>query len=346
VVATLHDHSLVCPAGGQRLHLVERTVCGDIDPARCAACYPHSPFHAQMSVGAVSRAAGRGGRLIGRAAKWMAGRAPRAAGFASRQVAARVPPIPIADIQARLDHLRQVFDSVQLFVAPSRFVADAHEQSGLPRSKLVVSDYGFVPLAPRRPDWRPPDSMRPKVRIGFVGTLVRHKGPHVLLEAARQLPAGSFDIEIWGALDTFPDYTAHLKALAHGLPVTFCGAFRNEQAAEVFGRFDVLVVPSLWPENSPLVIHEGFMVGVPVVAARMGGIPELVRDGVNGVLYDPPSPAALAEALGGLLLAPGRLRDMAARAPAVKTIQEDARDWEQRYETLAREAGNSSAGVA
>lgn len=346
VAATLHDHSLVCPAGGQRLHLVEHTVCSDIDPARCAACFPHSPFHAQMSVGAVSRAAGRGGPLTGRAAKWIAGHAPRAAGFARRQVAARRQPMPTVDVQARLDHLRQVFDSVQLFVAPSRFVADAHEQAGLPRSKLVVSDYGFVPLARREPGWRSSDRTRPQVRIGFVGTLVRHKGPHVLIEAAKQLPAGSFDIEIWGAPDTFPDYTAHLKRLAHGLPVTFCGAFRNEQAAEIYGRFDVLVVPSLWPENSPLVIHEAFMAGVPVVAARIGGIPELVRDGVNGVLYDPRSPAALAEVLRGLLLSPGRLTGMAARAPAVKTIQEDARDWEQRYEVLAREARRSGNGVA
>ena len=345
VAATLHDHSLACPSGGQRLHLTEHTVCHEIDAARCAACFPHSPFHAQLSVGAMSLAAGRGGSIVGRTARWMARMAPGAAGVFRRQVLARAQPVTAADIEARLAHLRQVFDAVQLFVAPSRSIADAHERLGLHRSKLLVSDYGFAQRPPRprreRPSpLRPPRSSRlSPLRIGFVGTLVWHKGLHVLLEAARELPAGAYEIEVWGALDTFPDYTASLRAVARGLPVQFCGAFHNGQGAEVYRRFDLLVVPSLWPENSPLVIHEAFMAGVPVVAARIGGIPELVTDGVNGALYDAASPAALAATLRGLILRPDRLAEMARHAPAVKTIAEDARDWERRYESLCGEVG-------
>jgi glycosyltransferase involved in cell wall biosynthesis len=259
-------------------------------------------------------------------------------------VLARSQPVPTADIEARLEQLRHVFDAVQLFVAPSRSVADAHERLGLHRSKLLVSDYGFVQPAPGPAVPARAEGDRPPVRIGFVGTLVWHKGLHVLLEAARQLPADMYELEVWGARDTFPDYTALLRKMARGLPVRFCGAFRNGQGADVYGRFDVLVVPSLWPENSPLVIHEAHMAGVPVVAARIGGIPELVADGVNGVLYDPASPAALAEALRSLVLTPGQITRLAGRAPAVKSIADDARDWEQRYETLVNEAGSAPAG--
>jgi glycosyltransferase involved in cell wall biosynthesis len=183
------------------------------------------------------------------------------------------------------------------------------------------------------------------VRIGFVGTLVWHKGLHVLLEAVRQLPVGAWEMEAWGALDTFPDYTDELRRMAAGLPVHFRGAFPNEQAAEVYSRFDLLVVPSLWPENSPLVIHEAFMAGVPVVAARIGGIPELIHDGVNGVLYDAHSASSLADALRGLILRPDRIADMAARAPHVKSIEEDAKDWERRYESALQEAQSTPAGV-
>jgi glycosyltransferase involved in cell wall biosynthesis len=233
-----------------------------------------------------------------------------------------------ADITARLDGMRGVFDHVQLFVAPSRAVADAHVRLGLPPSKIVVSDYGFVP---RRPVMRRTRETREPARIGFVGTLTWHKGVHVLLEAARLLSPGCFELEIWGNLTTFPDYAARLKALARGLPVQFRGPFDQSDAAGVYGRFDLLAVPSLWPENSPLVIHEAFMAGVPVVAARTGGIPELVCDGVNGVLYEPSSPTALAAALRALLDQPARIAGMAARIPTVKTIEEDARDWEYRY---------------
>jgi glycosyltransferase involved in cell wall biosynthesis len=354
VVATLHDHSLVCPAGGQRLHLAERTVCDRIDAARCGACFPHSPFHAQMSVAALGNKVGFGGAMVGRAARWFVRRAPAAAALVRREVQARTLPIPAGEVQARLDALREVFDAVQLFVAPSKAVADEHERLGLHRSKLLVSDYGFV-RAVARPRLRsgpagdvpPAASSRQAspLRIGFVGTLVWHKGLHVLLDAARQLPVGAWEIEAWGALDTFPDYTASLRTLAAGMPVRFRGSFPNEQAADVYSRFDLLVVPSLWPENSPLVIHEAFMAGVPVVAARIGGIPELVHDGVNGVLYDAHSAPSLADALRGLILRPDRIADMAARAPHVKSIDEDAKDWERRYESALHEAQSGPAGA-
>jgi len=283
---------------------------------------------------------------VGRIAKWAGRHAPGTAALFTRRVLARTQPLPVSDITVRLEHLRQVFEAVQLFVAPSKSVADAHERMGLHRSKLLVSDYGFLTEPPRPVVPAGVGQAQRTLRIGFVGTLVWHKGLHVLLEAAGRLPAHAYEIEVWGALDTFPDYTAILKKLARGLPVRFCGAFQNGQGADVYSRFDLLVVPSLWPENSPLVIHEAFMARVPVVAARIGGIPELVTDGENGVLYEPTSAAALAAALRGLLLAPGRLADMAGRAPAVKTIEDDARDWERRYDALVDEARGSRAESA
>ena len=96
----------------------------------------------------------------------------------------------------------------------------------------------------------------------------------------------------------------------------------------------MLVVPSLWPENSPLVIHEAFMHGVAVVGARLGGILDLVEDGVNGFTYEAFSPAALAVALQRFVDDPGLAERLASRAPAVKTIAEDAREWEARYDAL------------
>jgi glycosyltransferase involved in cell wall biosynthesis len=362
VAATLHDHSLTCPAGGQRLHLQERTVCHEIQPVRCASCFSRSPYHTQMAVGGLSRAAGRGGRWVGNTARWAARQAPRAAALFTRRVLDRTQSVTEVEIGARLDHLRSVFDAVQLFVAPSASVADAHARLGLHRSKLLVSDYGFIHQslrptgggslspAPSEPDRAarvegPLALPLSPVRLGFVGTLVWHKGVHVLLEAARSLPADRYELEIWGSLETFPDYAMQLKALAQDLPVRFCGGFKNGDGAAVYDRFDLLVVPSLWPENSPLVIHEAFMARIPVVAARIGGIPELVTDGVNGVLYDAPSSASLANALRTLVDWPERIAQMANRVPLVKTIEEDARDWERRYQTLMQEDLDSPAGL-
>jgi glycosyltransferase involved in cell wall biosynthesis len=160
---------------------------------------------------------------------------------------------------------------------------------------------------------------------------VWHKGVHVLIEAARHLPQGTFELRIHGAQTTFPEYVATLHALADGLPVSFAGAYTPDQAADIYSGIDVLVVPSLWLENSPLVIHEAFQAGVPGVGARMGGIADLVQDGINGSLYDANSPDSLGRALEAVLANPACLDDWMRRLPPVKSIAQDALEWEETY---------------
>ena len=101
----------------------------------------------------------------------------------------------------------------------------------------------------------------------------------------------------------------------------------------------MLVVPSLWPENSPLVIHEAFMCGIPVIGANVGGIPDLVTDGVSGMLYEAFSAAALAERLQRIVDRPELLAAFASAVPAVKTMEADAAEWDARYRRLARPGG-------
>jgi len=116
------------------------------------------------------------------------------------------------------------------------------------------------------------------------------------------------------------------------------GAFDETLAPDVFAGMDVLVVPSLWPENSPLVIHEAFMAGVPVVAARTGGIPELIEHGVSGLLYEPRSADELAARLSILLEDRALLRRLATSLPPVRSIAEDANGWERIYHACSTSA--------
>ena len=168
-----------------------------------------------------------------------------------------------------------------------------------------------------------------------MGTLVWHKGVHVLLEAVVALEAGAYETEDLRQTQTsFPITPPSSAALAAGLPVQFMGAFDRERTADVYAQIDVLVVPSLWLENSPLVIHEAFMAGIPVVGARIGGIAGLVDDGRTGVLYEPTSAGELAGVLRQLIADPERLRaltELARTVPHVKSIGDDAREWEETY---------------
>jgi glycosyltransferase involved in cell wall biosynthesis len=267
-------------------------------------------------------------------------------GLAS-QAARAMPTVTTTkrEVEERLAAARRVFNAIDLFVAPSPSIADEFQRLGVDAAKIRISDYGFVPLV--RNVRNGSDGTRRPLRIGYVGTLVWHKGVHVLIDAVRGLPSDAYEVNIYGHPDVFPDYAAGLRASAAGLPVRFMGAFDRARIADVYAQIDVLVVPSLWLENSPLVIHEAFMAGIPVVGARIGGIADLVDDGRTGLLYDPASPLELQTALAGLIEHPRRLNDLAERArtiPRVKTIAEDAREWERTYTEVLQ--GRAAVGLA
>ena len=338
-VATLHEYVLVCPSGGQRLHRAEDHVCAVIDPERCSRCFAQHPFNSMLTFGRIAlRPATTSG--VGKFASQLRSRVPAVASLAQgamRRLPLRGPSVTAADMSLRLQAAQQVFDDVDLFVAPSPHLGAEFERLGVPRTKLRVSDYGFVPLIPAR------RAVSRALRIGFVGTLAWHKGVHVLLEAVRALPRDRFEVLVFGDTGTFPDYVATLREQARGLPVRFMGRFERESTPDVYAQMDVLVVPSLWPENSPLVIHEAFMCGLPVIGARDGGTQDLVADGVNGLLYDPSSPAELADALRRLLDGPALLKQLAAAVPAVKSIEEDAGEFATVYAEVVRRSGGVHA---
>lgn len=332
VVATLHDYTLVCPSGGQRIHRAEQYVCDVIDTERCVRCFRESSLYAHISFGRLV-AATRAPRLLKRAAVAISRRLPGIAGRLAH-AARRAPLLPIAvrDIDERLAAARRVFDEVDLFVAPSPSIGAEFQRLGITPAKIRISDYGFVPLV--RSAGREHHERQGPLRIGYVGTLVWHKGAHVLLDAVRNLPPAAFELKIFGSADVFPGYAADLRARAAGLPVLFMGSFDRERVADIYAQLDVLVVPSLWLESSPLVIHEAFMAGLPVVGARIGGIADLVDDGRTGLLYDPASAADLEAALRRLIERPEHLTRLTAlvRArPHVKSIADDAREWEATY---------------
>lgn len=329
-VATLHDFNLVCPSGGQRVHFAEEHVCHEIDPDRCARCFRDTRFYSQIDATRNSpewRPRKRVHRIAWKVKRRLFGEPARA----------RVP-VSAVDIEARLRRTRDVYDSVELFVSPSAALAADFVRFGMPKKKIRVSDNGLVPL---RCDTARGRSA--KLRIGFVGTLIWHKGAHVLLDAVAKLPSDTYELLLFGKLDNVPPYTELLREKGEGRSVEFRGEFGSGDASSVYSQFDVLVVCSLWPENSPLVIHEAFMAGVPVVGSRMGGIPELVTHERNGLIYDAYSSADLATALMRLIDDPSLIDRFREALPTVKTIEENATEWEAIYEEVASRAKSTRA---
>ena len=174
------------------------------------------------------------------------------------------------------------------FIAPSRCMRDRFVAFGVPADRILVSEYGVRSAGRRQPE----RSNRPgPLRLGFLGSLMVSKAPHLLLEAHALLPPGRVTVDVFGGAVAYHGDTSYRtchgttagpawRAAAHG-------PWPHERLAEALANLDVLVVPSIWQENSPFVIREAFAAGVPVVASRIGGIPETVQDGENGLLFEP-----------------------------------------------------------
>jgi len=200
----------------------------------------------------------------------------------------------------RNSHILLSLEKVNRFIAPSQYLADRYVTNGLPREKLVVLQNGIeldlFPNTRRRHD---------KLTLGFIGYLGKHKGIEFLLRAL-SLVQGIEQVRLLIVGDG--EEAGQLKSLCRELDldryVTFYGRVDNREIPVVYEKIDVLVVPSIWPENSPVTISEAMASGIPVIAFDLGGIGEMVEDGVTGFLVPPKDTFALAERIDRFLMNP------------------------------------------
>jgi glycosyltransferase involved in cell wall biosynthesis len=218
----------------------------------------------------------------------------------------------------RSETLRSALEDVSLIIAPSQYIADVYIRFGADPSRVRVIRQGtdLVPLESLRVVRG--GARRAELRVGYIGQMKRHKGVDTLLEAWPKL-RGPYPrrLLLYGSTEGEPRYARQLqRALAELPTASWEGAFQRSELAPVLAGLDVLVVPSRWAENSPNVILEAHAAGVPVVGARIGGIPELVSHGRNGLLFQVNNSDDLTHQLQCLLEEPGLLPSLRSHIEA------------------------------
>jgi len=199
----------------------------------------------------------------------------------------------IRAISDRPSYMASKINQIDRVIVPSRIMAEMLQRHGLKRARTIYLPYGInTECIPRRTD----RGTAGVLRIGFMGTLTEHKGCHVLIEAVRSLPRSTpVELVIHGKLHEFPEYAARLRALVQDdTRIHFRGAFHSSDVGAVLLQLDIVVCPSLWYENTPLVIYEAMAAGVPVIASNLGGMAESVKKDVNGLLFEPGNAQELA----------------------------------------------------
>jgi len=177
----------------------------------------------------------------------------------------------------------------------------------------------------RRPGRVEPDG---ELRVAFLGSAYPHKGPQLLVEAAQRTRA-RVRVEIHGEV---PDvFAPRLRALDARGVAELRGGFDTDELERVLAGVDVAVLPSMWWDCAPLVAAECLAGRVPLVAPRLGGLAEAVRDGVDGLLVDPIDAGSLAAALDRLAGEPGLLERLQAGIEAPRAFGDYVDELERRY---------------
>ena len=240
----------------------------------------------------------------------------------------------VAAIRDRKAYLLSLLNTVDAVISPSHFLKDMIEaQGGAPR-RFVHMRQGLD-----LHDWADagPAPGNGRLRIGYIGQIAQHKGVDTLVEAFCSLqPADRRpQLELYGDADQFPRFANRLrKRVARRADVLFAGRFEHSQIRRVHAGIDVLVVPSRWYENSPNVILEAFATGTPVVVSALGGMAELVTDGVNGFHFEAGNAKALARVLQRFVDQPDLAARLGRGMPPVKTVQSEIGELLQLYGAL------------
>jgi glycosyltransferase involved in cell wall biosynthesis/GT2 family glycosyltransferase len=224
------------------------------------------------------------------------------------------PDFSPADFFLRKLYIERFFALIDHFIAPSDFLAERYIAWGIPREKITVLE-NLLPATPTPPASPPPPE---PLRLGFFGQISKLKGIDVLFDAAALLaedsPPPPISFEIFGDYRGQPTefQSAFLARLAKAGPnIRFHGPYERARVDALMQSVHAVLVPSIWWENSPVVIQEALRNRRPVICSDIGGMAEKIRDNIDGLHFPPwaaqcPSPPSSATSPNPLPTSPPR----------------------------------------
>jgi len=312
IVYTLHDYWVMCPRGQflQRNSEIPWQLCDGQEDAKCAQ---------QCFKGFFSGASAEEKEDISYWTNW---------------------------VNRRMNHMRAAASLVDVFIAPSQYLLERYrDEFGLAADKLIYLDYGFD--LDRLKNRKRVNGTEPFV-FGYIGTHIPAKGIQDLILAFGQMKSDC-KLRIWGRSR---EETPALKNIVLSLPpktqelIEWYPEYNNHNiVADVFNHVDAIVVPSIWVENSPLVIHEALQVRLPVITANVGGMSEYIHHEVNGLLFRHRNVKDLAVQMEKLAQDPNLATRLGARGYIqspdgnIPDIRQHVRDVEQIYHEVIKSKG-------
>jgi len=222
-----------------------------------------------------------------------------------------------------------LLDMADQVVTSSRFTASLFRRNGWNGNIRIIRhsiDYNFV---------KPEHWNSANLTFGYIGTIALHKGVHVLVSAFKKVLSSGALLRVHGSTHQHPDYAMKTLRLAQeDKRIQFLPPFDIVSLPTIMKEISVLVVPSIYYENYPLVLLIALAYRVPIIASRIGGIPEVVQDGTNGFLFEPGDSNQLAAIIEKITEEPVIVQRLREKIVSPRRIEEEALDYENMYRRL------------
>jgi glycosyltransferase involved in cell wall biosynthesis len=226
-------------------------------------------------------------------------------------------------VEETFKHMREVISLIDIFISPSHTLRDFFIKQGVDKDKIKYLKYGFN--TQKIEFNKKIFTKTSKIKFGFMGRVIPTKGIKVLVEAFKELPEET--LSIYGNIGV-------QKRFLETKNIIFKGQYNNNNINEVLKNIDVLIVPSIWYENAPLVIQEAFLAGIIVITSDIGGMAELVKDKVNGFTFKAGSSEELKKLIKKISNNPTILNNLVSSKDMVVDIKDDAKEIVKIYEAL------------
>ena len=244
-------------------------------------------------------------------------------------------------IHQRMKEIKKIVSKIDLFIAPSKYLKNRFEEDFyIPKEKIIYLDYGF-----------PTKYLLPTQKIttndpytfGYIGTHIPSKGVNLLIEAFKKIEQPAI-LKIFGRDNGQSTKALRNMASSSKNRIDFLGEYMNQNLAnDVFSKVDCIVVPSIWGENSPLVIHEAQACKIPVITADFGGMKEYVAHNVNGLLFKHRDINSLVEQLNFAISNPKKMKELGkigylySKNGTIPEIENQCKKLESIYKSLMQE---------
>ncbi len=236
----------------------------------------------------------------------------------------------------RNKEFKRLIRGIDLFVAPTPMLRDEFVKWGISKNKIKFIDDGIQECYFEGFEKKYP-VMRKRLTFGFIGSIVASKGLDLVLDAFSEIKNENIRLMIWGKIKE-DIYGAKInRAIIADKRISSLGTFPADEISEVFKKIDVLIVPSRWFENAPLVIKNSLLAKTPLIVTRLGGMTYLVKDGVNGFDFEINNVGELKDKMLRFISDPSLISAMAAKMKKPFTIGDNAKAVENIYRKLIKD---------